>query len=69
VEKLVHQLQNIVIAIHITLQVTCHQYWPSHGHVVYGGQKVTLKAVEGFAEYTIRVFNLETVMCSLTSGV
>ena len=45
------------------LQVKCHQYWPSHGQVVYGSQKVTLKAVESLAEYTIRVFNVEMVMC------
>ncbi|XP_065904697.1 receptor-type tyrosine-protein phosphatase F-like isoform X2 [Dysidea avara] len=42
-------------------KVKCHQYWPSHGHVVYGSQRVTLKAVESLADYTIRVFNVETV--------
>lgn len=44
-----------------TLQVKCHQYWPSYGTTTYGNIQVTLKEVENLAEYSIRTFTISPV--------
>ena len=42
-------------------QEKCNQYWPSNGHIKYGGIIVALDKIDKTADYITRTFQVEKV--------